>query len=170
MVFRNEGKDMVDNIYMATSNKALFKFDMKRFDFTVAAREEARIVLPIHIPLVPENIKSGKWRYVSKIIFLYRSTAEIFRTARVVIVFTVNKIVDVRGLACERLSKNLHMLTFSIHEAQKGYEKMLKSLHIRAGLDIKKVETAQFSDNIKYYIFARNNPDKTMEVYEFDRN
>jgi len=50
---------------------------------------------------------------VNKSIFLYK-TGSSFRTIREVTVFNIYRIADIYNIVCERLSKNLHLMSFSV--------------------------------------------------------
>ena len=50
---------------------------------------------------------------ITKMIFLYKTGGQ-FRVQRVITCFNIQRVVEITNIKCERISKSLHFLSFSL--------------------------------------------------------
>jgi len=113
MTFSNKGSQAIDEIYLAVELSEIFNFKIYRFNFRIEPNESRSELIKIKMPIFKDSTKSNFWKVSNKCIFLYR-TGSNFRLLRTVNVFNVSRVAEIRAVSCERLSKNLHLLSFCV--------------------------------------------------------
>lgn len=119
VTFANEGKEPISDITLFVSDPRLFGFRRKDIDKTINPGESMLQVLPVRI-------------YSSDLIsirclIIYKS-AGLIRIKRLIIPLATNTVVEIKDLACEKLSSHIHLLSFDVEKLQ--VDKLNQSINL----------------------------------------
>jgi hypothetical protein len=160
---RNVGTEAVTKVCIACDEE-MFGFKSKELSASIEASAEQSFEFDIAIPLVGAAVASGEERRVSKVLLLYR-TKERFRVSRAVNRFTVVRVAELEGVACERVSTRLHLLSFSMRRGGGGGA-AVEWLAV-PGCAIEKTEAAHLATQTNYFFFVRRDDAFPMATFAF---